>query len=239
MVSRPRREHGSVYRVTWVPRSHNRKLGPIPTTMTDRGTCPPACSFFDAGCYASYGKLGDHWRSTADRGITWPELLERIADLEPGTLWRHATAGDLPGHGDELDVVGLLELVRASWRAKGFTFTHKPLSTSPERRAVKVANLAGGFVVNLSADTLEQADARADLDIGPVAVVLPFDAPATATKTPGGRTVVVCPAQTVDEMTCAKCRLCAKPDRKAIVGFRAHGQAARLIPEIVRQRRSA
>lgn len=232
-------ENGSSYRVTFAARSVNPKLGGIPASMTDRGTCPTSCSFYEAGCYAKYGKLGAHWRDVSDRGLTWAEFLARVTALPDGTLWRHATAGDLPGHGDELDVVGLLELVRASWRLRGFTFTHKALAASPERRVVKVANLAGGFVVNLSADTLEHADARADLGVGPVVVVLPVDAGDRALRTPAGRTVVVCPAQTTDAMTCARCQLCAKPDRKAIVGFRAHGQAAQLIPEIVRQRRAS
>lgn len=94
------------------------------------------------------------------------------------------------------------------------------------RDAIAHAN-ANGFTINLSADSLRHADELAALEIGPVAVVLPSDAPVKQT-TPAGRTVIVCPAE-LGRVTCATCGLCAKPQRKAIIGFRAHGQAARRV----------
>lgn len=39
---------------------------------------------------------------------------------------------------------------------------------------------------------------------------------------------MLCPAEAKD-ITCARCQLCAKPDRKAIVGFRAHGAMTKRI----------
>lgn len=225
------------YRVSFVRRSLNKKLGGIPSTMTDRGTCPPSCTFYEAGCYATYGKLGHHWRETANKGISWREFLGLVVQLPSGQLWRHATAGDLPGYGNRVNVEALNDLAHASRHTRGFTFTHKPLDRLDERLAVVASNHLGGFTINLSADDLEHADERYDLSIGPVAVVLPHDAP-TSLRTPKGRRVVVCPAQTTADMTCAKCRLCANADRVSIVGFRAHGQAEKLIPEIVRARRA-
>jgi len=38
----------------------------------------------------------------------------------------------------------------------------------------------------------------------------------------------VCPAQTREDVTCASCGLCAIPDRRVIIGFRAHGTRARV-----------
>jgi hypothetical protein len=55
-------------------------------------------------------------------------------------------------------------------------------------------------------------------------------------KTPAGRTVVVCPAES-EGLTCAECQLCALPHRKAIIGFRSHGQSKRLVSELVLSKR--
>ncbi len=96
--------------------------------------------------------------------------------------------------------------------------------------AIARAN-AQGFTVNLSADTLEQADKRAELGVGPVVVVLSSGAGGDI-RTPAGRRVVVCPAETSAKLDCARCGLCAKADRKGIVGFIAHGQMQRTVSRI-------
>lgn len=226
------------HRVTFVLASGNKKTGPIPVSMTDASSCPPSCAFAGSGCYAEYGHLGSHWRSTPTRGMSWRAFCARVAELEPGTVWRHNEAGDLPGEGDDIDRFALNQLVRANEGRRGFTFTHKPvLRHLGNRRAVRGA-IACGFTVNLSADSLEHADELAALGIAPVAVVLPQDAPSRATLTPAGRTVVVCPAQT-SELTCDECQLCTHATRKSIVGFRAHGQFKARVSELVQLRRSA
>ena len=98
--------------------------------------------------------------------------------------------------------------------------------TSPEsREAIAEAN-SQGFTVNLSANTLAEADALADLKIAPVVVVLPADQ-TTAITTPAGRKVAICPAVISDSVSCASCGICALRDRKAIIGFPAHGTSKR------------
>jgi hypothetical protein len=84
-----------------------------------------------------------------------------------------------------------------------------------------------GFTVNLSADDAGDADALAELNAGPVVAIVPIDTPEKS-FTPAGRVIVVCPAQTRDNVTCATCGLCARADRAVIVGFRAHGTRARV-----------
>lgn len=217
---------GDGYTVRLTLRSFNRKTGPIPVSSTDMQSCPDACPHKDDGCYAGYGKAGAHWRKVARNGVPWLEFCAQVGALEWGTLWRHNEAGDLPGKGDTLDTEALRRLVRANRGRRGFTFTHRPLHDPDERRAIAQAN-AEGFTINLSADSLAAADVLADLRIAPVAVVLPSDAPDRGVKTPAGRTVVVCPAET-HGLTCADCQLCAK-QRQAVVGFRAHGQAKRRV----------
>lgn len=70
------------------------------------------------------------------------------------------------------------------------------------------------------------ADQLAALNIAPVVVVLSADQTA-ATVTPQGRKVAICPATISDNVTCATCGLCALVNRKAIIGFPAHGASKR------------
>ena len=222
----PQEHTGTGYRASFVLQSKNRKTGPIPVTMTDMRSCPSTCPHRDRGCYAGYGKNAHHWREVGRRGVSWEELCEHVAALPPGTLWRHNEAGDLPGVGQRVDVSALRRLVTANRGRRGFTFTHKPLRTRSEVLAVRRAN-ARGFTVNLSADSLAAADALTARRIGPVAVILPAAAPVKL-RTPGGLPVITCLAETRG-LTCASCGLCAVATRKSIVGFRAHGQGARLV----------
>lgn len=223
-------------RVRFVVESGNRKTGPIPVSTTSSETCPPSCALFGAGCYAEHHYLASHWRRVPAEGLDWTAFLDAVRALPAGQVWRHNEAGDLPGVGDELYPPGLWQLAIANRGRRGFTFTHKPLREEIERWSVKVANEAG-FTVNLSADHLAHADELAALGIGPVVVTLPTSTPDRGTRTPAGRRVVVCPAETTEGMTCAACKLCAKPNRKAIVGFRAHGQGTRQINERLTQLR--
>lgn len=226
---------GVGYFVALTLKSKNRKTGLIPVSMTDMVSCPQACIFRDRGCYAEYGNVRAHWQTVPERGTSWREFCEAIAALPPGQLWRHNEAGDLPGRDDNVDIDALDMLVEANRGRRGFTYTHKPVTKVTVRRAIRKANDAG-FTINLSAGSLAEADRLADLAIAPIAVVLPTGTPARSLKTPAGRTVVICPAET-HAITCSTCELCAKPWRKSIVGFRAHGQAKAIVSDLVTLRR--
>lgn len=203
-------------------KSGNRKTGPIPTSYSEPETCPDACPLKRNGCYAEGYPVRQHWYAV-DKFVPWGDFCTALATLPTGQLWRHNVAGDLPGKGDRLNVSALMLLVRANAGLRGFTYTHKPLKRALERQSVSLANQLG-FTINLSADDLREADELAELCIGPVVVTLPSDAPQVS-KTPAGRTVIACPAETRDEVTCETCQLCQVSTRKAIVGFRAHGQS--------------
>jgi hypothetical protein len=192
--------------------SLNRKLGGIPNSVTSRGSCPPSCSFYGAGCYSEYHVLAAHWRRVGLSGDPWAKFVDDVAALPTGALWRHNVAGDLPGAGETVDPQALRALVAANRGKRGFTFTHC-YRTSESQKLIDEAN-RDGFVVNLSADSLLEADRLAELGIGPVAVVLPSDAPDRASRTPGGRKVVVCPAQTSAGLTCASCATIAHRIKK-------------------------
>jgi hypothetical protein len=202
--------------------SHNKKTGPIPVSTAPRSTCPTSCPLKDGPCYAETGPLAIHWdRLDQGRaGTPWPDFLDAVSRLPRRILWRHAQAGDLPGDGDKIDRPALSALVRANGKKRGFAFTHKP-PTRSNLAAIRKAN-AAGFTVNLSADNLAHADRLATHAAGPVVVLLPANQ-RRPTRTPAGRVVAICPNALDASIQCVTCGLCAMPNRRAIIGFPAHG----------------
>jgi hypothetical protein len=123
-----------------------------------------------------------------------------------------------------IDAKALRQLVEANTGRRGFTYTHYP-ATKENIRALRHAN-KNGFTVNLSADTLAQADELVKLGLPVVAIVPPGH---RNWKTPAGHRITMCPAQLLDYVTCAVCGLCQKPKRHAIVAFEAHGARAKTV----------
>jgi hypothetical protein len=222
--------------------------------MSSAGTCPPSCAFYGAGCYAEQHLTGHHWRTLSDGSDLnpsvgdWSFLCEQVKALPEGQIWRHNEAGDLPGEGPRIDGTLLFELILANKGRKGFTYTHKPMlgrqweraamrfpkaETIRANRGIVMEANREGFTVNLSADSLEDADVLAEA--GPVVVTVPHDAPRKGLRTPQGRHVVICPATEVEGVTCESCGLCAVAKRKCIVGFRAHGNNKYQVTTRIRQ----
>jgi len=206
----------------FIQASSNRKTGPIPQTYTERASCPPSCAHFRSSCYAEDFHTSLNWNKVPTRGTDLDGLLKSINRLPKGQLWRHNVAGDLPGDGENVDAYALGQIVKANRGRNGFTYTHKHSAD-----AIKWAKHATdwGFTVNLSADDVGHADELASHGL-PVAVIVPMDTPKHS-RTPEGRPVLICPAQTTKYMTCALCTLCQRADRKQIIGFRAHGTKAK------------
>jgi hypothetical protein len=222
------------------PISSNVKTGPIAVSTTSRDSCPKTCPFMGSGCYAEAGPMVMHWNtldtpkgqerpnsSKKGRGVDLDTFTAQLRTLPRRSSFRHNQAGDL-AHTDGLINTEHVFSITAACKARNlnaFTYTHHDTGHKWNRDAIATMN-ASGFTVNLSTETLEGADKAAALNIGPVCVTLTEDQAPEGTKTlqtPAGRPVTVCPAQTVDGMTCAQCMLCAKVDRRAIVGFIVHG----------------
>ena len=216
-------------RVTFVRSSKNRKMGPIPISASPQTSCPRSCLLRGNGCYAEHGPLGWQWNrlSSGATGISWKAFLGAIRSLPRHELWRHNVAGDLPGHGEKINIPMLTELVKANRGKRGFTYTHK--HASPRNlAAIRDANRQG-FTINLSANTLTEADELARKKAGPVVVILQTDAASNNNleRTPEGRRVIVCPESYGQGVRCINCGLCADPTRTSIIGFPAHGPASR------------
>lgn len=213
--------------------SKNAKTGIRIVTTSSADTCPPSCSFISKGCYAKAGPLALHWKkvSTGNRGgdlATFTDTLAR--NLYPTELWRHNQAGDLPGLGEDIDTDALEAIRKASAKAGavGYTYSHKK---SPKALAtIQENNKKPGLFVNISCDTLAECD-KPELSGFPLTVVVSQDTPKVST-TPKGQKVVICPNQTVN-LTCAECKLCAKP-RDYIIGFRAHGSSKKHVENIIK-----
>lgn len=216
------------YQAALTLRSMNVKTGPIPVSTTTADTCVEDCPFREASCYARGGPMRIFWDKVTrgERGKPWEAFCADVQALPEGVFWRHNQAGDLPGDGVIIDNDALLLLVDANQGKKGFTYTHYPMSFNWNSTVVEEA-IAKGFVINVSANSLEHADELKGLVRAPVVVVLPRDYPVTGGFTPGGHRVVVCPAQYQDGITCASCILCASARRRSIIGFLAHGVKAR------------
>ena len=211
-----------MYHIT--PKSKNVKVGKMAVTTSTATTCPTSCPFKSNGCYADSGPLKLHWDKVTreERGDDWSTFIDKIKDLPTGSKWRHNQAGDLPGDMEKLDNEKCIELAKANEGKRGFTYTHYDvLDNFQNAITVNIMNHLG-FTVNVSANNLEHADKLCDLDIAPVATVLPIEQ-TTNTVTPKGRKVVVCPATYKDDVSCASCMLCEKWDRNVVVGFPAHG----------------
>ncbi len=206
------------------PKSKNAKVGKMAVTTSTATTCPTSCPFKSNGCYADSGPLKLHWDKVTEgeRGDDWSTFISKIKDLPAGSKWRHNQAGDLPGDMEKLDNEKCIELAKANEGKRGFTYTHYDvLDNFQNAITVNIMNHLG-FTVNVSANNLEHADKLCDLNIAPVATVLPIEQ-TTNTVTPKGRKVVVCPATYKDDVSCASCMLCEKWDRNVVVGFPAHG----------------
>ena len=227
------------YQVHLTPKSTNAKTGPIPVSTTSRKTCPDVCPFKKAGCYAENYGLNFLWNrvDNGTAGTDWPTFCNAIEALPPGTLWRYGQAGDLPNQAGHIDGEALGHLVQANIGKRVIAYTHCEPTLGDNAKYIKGCN-DWGFTVNLSANTLEHADALADLAIGPVVVVLE-STQTENTTTPAGRRVVICPATIRDDVTCKTCGLCAIDDRKAVIGFPAHGTGTKKAEAAIKFYRSA
>jgi hypothetical protein len=206
------------------PQNNNRKLGlGVAVSTSSSDTCPSTCPFKDKGCYARFGPLNIHWKKvdSGERGSNWNEFIAQISKLPNNYMFRYNQAGDLPGIDVKIDHKKLEELadVVKQKELKAWSYTHKPLNrtnTASIKKAIKK-----GFVINISTETLAQADDAKEKGF-PVVVVVPSDSPNTM-FTPKGNKVIICPAQNREDSNCSNCQLCMKKDRSVIIGFKAHG----------------
>jgi hypothetical protein len=213
--------------------SRNSKTGAIPTTTSDRQTCPTTCSFYEKGCYAKYGKQAVHWKkvSNAERGLPWNEFVSAVRKIAKGQLWRHNVAGDLPHNDGNIDYLKLRQLIGANKGRKGFTYSHHILNDH-NVVCLQNANMMG-FTVNASCQSVDEADRVMTEHEIPAVAVVHSDKTDRFYTTSSGRKVITCPATIHENVTCATCGLCQKADRDFVIAFPSHGAAKKTVNQIV------
>lgn len=213
--------------------SSNRKTGAIPTSTTEKSSCPSTCPFLLKGCYAKGGPQNIHWSaiSRGERGMAWFEFTSAIRKLKRGQLWRHNVSGDLPHSDGVIDSAKVSALVDANRGRKGYTYTHHILNN--ENLAIIQESNKNGFTINASCESVDVADSvMTEHNIPAVAVINSEESRRFFTTT-SGRKVIVCPATVHDNVSCADCGICADANRSAIVAFPAHGNAKKSVNQIV------
>jgi len=224
-------------------KSGNRITGPIMITTSPRSSCPSACPL-RKGSEAK--KPACVMPSTVISVITsGPGLIEPALDkrsvagfastafmncslpfatnrpVRSGVITRRAIYRATTKM--TISRTRLQRLTEANRGRQGFTYTHFDVLNNAENRiAIAEAN-QDGFTINLSADTLAEGRSTGGAYIAPVTVVVPAGTKGNTT-TPEGRKVVICPARTQDNVTCASCGLCQR-QRSAIIAFPALGRA--------------
>ena len=213
--------------------SSNRKTGAIPTSTTEKASCPSTCPFLLKGCYAKGGPQNIHWSaiSRGERGMVWSEFTSAIRKLKRGQLWRHNVSVDLPHSDGVIDSAKVSALVDANRGRKGYTYTHHILNN--ENLAIIQESNKNGFTINASCESVDVADSvMTEHNIPAVAVINSEESRRFFTTT-SGRKVIVCPATVHDNVSCADCGICANANRSAIVAFPAHGNAKKSVNQIV------
>ncbi len=206
-----------------VKKTSNKKTGPMAVTIANApGTCPSECPFFNAGCYAQQGPSGIH-SIRAKQAAN--DLGAFIRDLPHAGKIRHFVSGDLMLD-DEVNVPLINEMVsahadRPDVKGYGYTHAHK----RPEISAQHL-NSAESLTYNASCESDEEVETA--LKQGwPVVRVVAKDTPKVVEMPMYLQ--VVCPATYKDDVSCDKCMLCAKKDRKrrdgkpVVVAFPVHG----------------
>lgn len=206
-----------IHNVHLVAQSGNTKTGPIPVTYRDRDTCPTDCPFLRNGCYGD-GRIFALAHKFS-RSLSQSDALAILARVRKGTrVLRDRVVGDIVNANGGIDFAYLRSISRISAKAglTPFGYTHAwKLFTRADVR--KVRNM--GYVLNASCETPQDVEQALTLGFKPV--ITNDDTPEGMNIS--GHRVVTCPAQTRDNVTCAHCRLCAKPDLPVVVRFLVHG----------------
>lgn len=209
----------------FTPKSSNVKTGPIPTTMTERKSCPLTCPLRENGCYADNFPLSLHWDRVAEKGINLDALLEKIKALPKGQLWRHNVAGDFPHINGKIERQAFWDFVMASGHTNPIIYSHHKLN--PNNKLM--FRLARNNGVNINASCESVTDAIKAIDSGINAVFVGREN--TQTHKVGDTTIVTCPAQLREDVTCSSCGLCARDrvGQRVAIQFIPHGTKAKKV----------
>lgn len=207
-----------------IAKSGNRKTGSIPVTYRPMTTCPTDCPFLPTGtiggCYGTgrlFGMAAKHSGKIDVESATWKVRLGK----ERGARYlRDRVVGDVVTPEGTLDreyIAGITQVALAN-KLVPFGYTHAWKQFTEQDMSFL---LDSGYVMNASTETHE--DAERAIAAGMQAVIVDDDTPEGSIV--AGRRLVTCPAEVRDDVSCASCGLCAKPNRTVLIRFTTHGIA--------------
>lgn len=224
--------------------SGNTKTGNIPVTYRPMTTCANDCPFLpktyaaelvaagkrdpnipaNGGCYGT-GRIFGMAKKFAGT-VTLADIRGKLSRAHKSARFlRDRVVGDVMTDTGEIDhpYIGAIAELAREFDLVPFGYTHawREFSRQDVAQVKKT-----GYVMNASCET--RADIRAAIDLGfPITIASDVIGEGETFARPDGKTlrVVTCPAQSRENVTCADCGLCAKPERAAIVRFNIHGTA--------------
>ena len=215
----------------------NGKVGEgTPNIYSPRATCPVDCPLHNL-CYPNSIWSKRAWDLHLPRnGISIGDLCNAIRD-KFSSMWRYATAGDLPGNGKRINANMLRMIVSANKGKRGYTYTHYPVhetsnvsveDASHNLKWIRYAN-DNGFTISLSANNPEEAVGLLRFGLPVVSIVPAYMLQSFMYK---GIRFVPCPSMTKG-IHCNRCGVCTRNCRNYILTFPAHGNGAKTISETI------
>lgn len=202
----------------------NRKTGPIPTTDRPMSTCPRSCPFLPSGAIGGCYGTGRLFASAAKYSGTWTvkDAIDHVNNyaVRSARYLRDRVVGDVVGDDGQVDrdYIAAISAVGRGTDLTVFGYTHMWKQFTPD----DVAFIQGeGYVMNASTET--EDDVLRALELGLPVVIVNDELEDGDLLV--GRRIVTCPAEEREDVKCASCGLCAKPDRQVIVRFHPHGTA--------------
>lgn len=204
-------------KILLVARSSNTKTGNIPVTYLGRETCPSSCPFLLNGCYGD-GRIFALAHKLA-RALSLSEARAILAKRDKSAKYlRDRVVGDLVTATGKFNIRHVRDIARLAREHALVPFGYTHAWRTMTRQDVTDVK-AAGYVLNASCETLD--DVRQAIEIGMPTVITNDDVREGSIV--DGMRVITCPAQTRDNVSCATCGLCAKPDRKVVIRFLVHG----------------
>jgi len=211
-------------------RSKNEKTGNVSVTYASiDGSCPTDCAHRNAGCYAQMGMVGIHTvrldafskanpRHDA-REVARDEAREIRAAIKNGENKRPMrlhVAGDARTNSAARTLRDACE----NWGQSIWTYTHAWKKVSRDSWGPKISVLA-------SVDRPEDISLAFERGYAPAIVVKKHEGAKAYHDANLGIKVIPCPAQTKENITCDKCKLCWNDtflrETRAAIAFEGHG----------------
>lgn len=217
-----------------VEKSKNKKIGNISATMVSQASCPKSCPFFLKGCYAKYGYMGMFVTSKLNKSKVLSSV--KLATLEAAAILGLKGKNPLRLHvvGDSKTTIAV-RIIRAACEVYESRFGQKAYTYTHCWEWIKRLEW-GGISVLASCETKIQLIKAHKRGYASALVVNEFKQN-TSYDIGDGFTLIPCPAQTRENVTCEKCKLCTKDQflyaNKKVVGFAKHGTAKSSMSEIL------